>query len=168
MECSLFCARSSLLPRQDLGEVVAVLGRGGRDGSYFWERWSQFLGEVRLFCRDLSRGKCLSGVCGADCLGEVPIILLHLSQNTLPPLPKPHRTSPGSRSPVWPGKLCGNVSGAFLCPEMVWMAVRKRFGGVSVPARASGTHNAGGLDRPDQQPYPVCCEGADPGNENGI
>ena len=161
------------------------------------------MGEVRFFCRGLSRGKCLSGVCGADCLGEVPIILLHLSQNTLPPLPKPHRTSPGSRSPVWPGKLCGhkNAPKAFPCglsnhlraqktppkrsrtafqtisghknapeafphglPDHLRAQKRPR----NVPARAPDPQRGGGLDRPDQQPYPVCCEGADPGNENGI
>ena len=73
-----------------MGTAVAVSGRGGHS---FWERWQPFLGEVRFFCRGLSRGKCLSGACGADCLGEVPINLLHLSQNTLPPLPKPSHTS---------------------------------------------------------------------------
>ena len=160
--------RSTLWPRQDLGEVVAVLGRGGRDGSHFWERWSQFLGEVRLFCRDLSRGKCLSGVCGADCLGEVPIILLHLSQNTLPPLPKPHRTSPGSRSPVWPGKLCGHKNTPEMFPHGHPGHLRAQKHPRNVPARAPDPQRGGGLDRPDQQPYPVCCEGADPGNENGI
>ena len=72
------------------GAALFLSGRGGHSS---WERWSQFLGEVRFFCRDLSHGKCLSGACGADCLGEVPIILSHLSPNTLAPLPKPSHTS---------------------------------------------------------------------------
>ena len=137
--------------------MVAISGSGGRSS---WERRVYFAetspaeNASQVSVGPIARERSPSFYCTS------PKIPYHLSQNHIEPLPEVVlRYGPES------------CAGTKTPPKCSRTAIQATFGHKNTPEtfpHGHRTHNAGGLDRPDQQPYPVCCEGADPGNENGI